>query len=65
MVNPLTIALLIAVGVLAIAGGTLEWSVFMRNRRVRVFIELFGRDGARAFYVGIGMTMIMAVMAMT
>lgn len=44
-------------GLFAIAGGMLDWDWFMNNRRARIFVKLFGRGGARAFYCLLGLAL--------
>jgi hypothetical protein len=46
--------LIIAIGLFSIAGGILNWDWFMENHRARFFVNVLGRNGARAFYVGLG-----------
>lgn len=36
------------------AGGIFNWNWFMNNSRARLFVWLFGRDGARVVYVLLG-----------
>ena len=37
-----------------IISSVLNWDYFFNNRRARIFVKLFGRTGARIFYVLIG-----------
>lgn len=46
--------LIIAAGAFSILGGVNDWDTFMNNRRARLFVRLFGRRGARIFYIGLG-----------
>ena len=48
--------LLVGVGVFSIAGGVADWDWFMESSRARGFVRLFGRRGARVFYVALGLT---------
>jgi small neutral amino acid transporter SnatA (MarC family) len=47
--------LLIAAGLFAIAGAVLNWEWFMNARKARTIVGLFGRTGARVFYVILGL----------
>ena len=49
----LTLFLLFA-GLFSTAGGVLNWEWFFAHRKAVFFIQLFGRTGARAFYVILG-----------
>ena len=46
--------LIAAVGVFAITGAVMDWNWFMNNRRAWIFVKMFGRNGARVFYVLFG-----------
>lgn len=50
--------LLIVAGGFSIAGGVSNWDWFMNARRAQLFVGLFGRNGARVFYVVLGLTLI-------
>ncbi len=52
--------LLILIGLFSILGGILNWNWFMNNWRARFFVNIFGRNGARIFYVGLGILMVAA-----
>jgi hypothetical protein len=43
-----------AVGIFSILGGALNWRFFMENRKAEFFVRVFGRNGARIFYVLLG-----------
>ena len=43
-----------AVGVFTICGAVFDWDFFMENRRARLFVWMFGRNGARVFYALLG-----------
>jgi hypothetical protein len=47
--------LLVAIGAFAALGGIKNWDWFMNNRRARLFVTILGRDGARVFYVLLGL----------
>ncbi|MBR1723476.1 MAG: immunity 17 family protein [Ruminococcus sp.] len=34
-----------------------DYDWFMENRKARLFVGLFGRDGARKFYMGLGVVL--------
>jgi drug/metabolite transporter superfamily protein YnfA len=54
MKEPLGLFLMFA-GLFAIAGGLLDWDWFINNRKARIFVKLFGRNGARIFYCLLGL----------
>lgn len=52
----------ILAGILAIVGGLFcvlaclfDWDFFFENRKARLFVSLFGRQGARVFYTIFGL----------
>jgi hypothetical protein len=45
----------LAGGLIAIAGGLFNWDWFMDNQKAQVFVEKFGRSGARVFYCVLGL----------
>jgi len=45
-------------GVFSIVAAVLDWDWFMNNYRARLFVSLFGRTGARIFYVILGIGLI-------
>jgi hypothetical protein len=56
--------ILILIGLFTAAGGVFGWDWFIGHWRARLFVKLFGYNGARIFYVvfgfvivGIGMTL--------
>ncbi len=44
-----------AIGGFCIAAAAFDWNFFMNHRKARVFVELFGRGGARIFYGALGL----------
>lgn len=42
-------------GLIAIAGGLFNWDWFMDNPKAQVFVNKFGRSGARVFYCALGL----------
>lgn len=42
-------------GLFSIAGAVLDWDWFFNNGRARPFVKMFGREGARAFYIALGL----------
>ena len=46
---------LILVGLFTIAGGTFDWDWFMGHWKARLFLKIFGRNGARVFYIIFGL----------
>jgi Immunity protein 17 len=46
--NPVGL-ILVCAGVFTISGAACDWDFFMENRRARLFVAIFGRNGARIF----------------
>ena len=53
-----TALFIVAAGLFAIAGGVFDWDWFMDNRRAWIFVRVFGRQGARVFYVLLGLAIL-------
>jgi hypothetical protein len=49
----------ILAGIFSIAGVVFNWDFFMNNSRARFFVNLFGREGARLFYIVLGVVVIL------
>ena len=49
--------LLVGIGLFSILGGVMNWEWYMNNRRAQGIIKLFGRSGARIFYVLLGLAL--------
>ncbi|MBI5930082.1 MAG: immunity 17 family protein [Chloroflexi bacterium] len=45
-------------GVFTIVAAVMDWNWFMNNYRARFFVKLFGRFGARIFYVLLGFFLV-------
>ncbi|MGE3803476.1 MAG: immunity 17 family protein [Gemmataceae bacterium] len=43
-----------AIGLFSIVSALGDWDWFMNHWRARLFVQLFGRNGARVFYVILG-----------
>ena len=57
--NPaVTLIFTVGAGLFSIAGAVFNWDWFMENSRARFFVQVFGRDGARVFYVTLGLFLI-------
>ncbi|MCQ3931630.1 MAG: hypothetical protein DPW16_14325 [Chloroflexi bacterium] len=56
--NLLTFLLLFGAGAFTIVGAVMDWNWFMNSRRARFFVAIFGRMGARIFYVLLGLFII-------
>lgn len=41
-------------GLFSILAGVLNWEFFFNTRRAQFFVRLFGRNGARIFYIVFG-----------
>ena len=52
------IVLLGAVGIFAIVSSIFNWDFFFENRRAAFFVKTFGRNGARIFYIILGVVII-------
>jgi Immunity protein 17 len=50
MSNALIALLVIAAGAFTLAGSLKNWDWFFNNRRARLIVAIFGRNGARIFY---------------
>lgn len=50
---------LILAGLFSIAGAVMNWGFFMNSRRARFFVSTFGANGARIFYIGLGIVIIL------
>lgn len=48
----------ILIGLFSILGGVLNWNWFMNNSRARFFVNILGRNGARIFYIGLGILVV-------
>ncbi len=49
---------IIAAGVFSVCGGVFDWDFFMNSRKARPLVAFFSRDGARLFYVLLGLFVI-------
>lgn len=56
--NLLTFLLLFGAGAFTIVGAVMDWNWFMNSRRARFFVAIFGRMGARIFYILLGLFII-------
>ncbi|VGO21392.1 immunity 17 family protein [Pontiella sulfatireligans] len=52
--------ILIAVGAFAMAGGICNWDWFMNDKKARLIVKVFSRDGARIFYGILGLLILVA-----
>ena len=50
--------LLLFAGLFSIGGAVSDWDWFMNNSRARFFVQVFGRNGARVFYVLLGLGLV-------
>lgn len=50
-------------GMLCICGSVFDFEFFFKNYRARPFVDLFGRNGARIFYIVLGIFLIIAGIA--
>ncbi len=45
-------------GIFTVVCASKDYDWFMNHRKARLFVAMFGRGGARVFYVGLGMSLI-------
>ncbi len=57
MKNPAGL-ILVSAGVFSILGGVFGWDFFINNGKAKPFVYLFGRTGARLFYVLLGLLIV-------
>jgi hypothetical protein len=62
--NPVGL-LLVAAGIFCVCGAVLNWDFFMNNSRAWLFVKIFGRNGARFFYVLLGAAITIGGVLMT
>jgi hypothetical protein len=46
--------ILVAVGLFVLAGSAFNWDWYWERRRTQLWVDLFGRTGARIFYAALG-----------
>ncbi len=49
---------IIGAGLFSVAGGVFQWGFFMDSRKAQGVVKLFGRQGARVFYVCLGLFVV-------
>jgi small neutral amino acid transporter SnatA (MarC family) len=45
----------VGAGVFSVLASILNWDFFFESRKAQTFIKLFGRNGARIFYIILGL----------
>ena len=55
--NPVGLIFVVA-GLFSILGAAKNWDWFMDHRRARIWVKLFGREGARIFYYILGLFLL-------
>ena len=50
--------LMAAAGLFVLAGSLFNWDWYWERRRTRVWVDLFGRTGARLFYGVVGLAVL-------
>ncbi|MEO7477708.1 MAG: immunity 17 family protein [Lysobacteraceae bacterium] len=60
----MTILIAIFAGAFCIVAAFLDWDWFFNNWRARLFVNLFGRNGARVVYALMGVGLIVVGMAL-
>lgn len=58
--NVFLIVLCFFMGMFSILGAILDWNWFFESRKSAIFVRLFGRNGARIFYIVLGLFIIIA-----
>ncbi len=48
----------ILAGLFSVVGAAKDWDWFMENRKARIWVKLFGRKGARIFFIILGGSLI-------
>lgn len=51
-------------GLFAICAGVFDWDFFFDNNKARPFVKFFGRNGARIFYIVLGIVLVIAGIAL-
>ena len=54
----IVLCILGACGLFAVLGGALNWNFFMESRKAAFFVKIFGRTGARIFYIILGLALV-------
>lgn len=62
--NPLG-PLLIGAGLFSIVCAAANWDFFINNRKAKLFVAILGRNGARVFYVILGILITVLGVLMT
>lgn len=57
--------LMVAFGVFAMVAAIQDWEFFLGARGAGLFVQLFGRRGARVVYLILGSVLVLAGLAMT
>jgi len=47
---------IIFAGIFAVLGGALDWDWFMNHHKATIFVKMLGRNGARVFYILLGLS---------
>jgi hypothetical protein len=50
--------LIVAGGLFSICGAAFDWDFFLNSRKARLFVSMFGRNGARIFYGILGLVIV-------
>ena len=50
----------IIIGLFPIAASIRNWDFFFENSKAQIFVDLFGRNGARIFYLILGTGLVIA-----
>lgn len=53
--SPLAMAVLVLFGAFPVVASWRNWDWFFNHRKARLFVAMFGRNGARVFYTILGL----------
>ncbi len=53
-----TALLTIAIGLFAGVAAAMDWKWYMNHRKAQLFVKMFGYQGARVFYMILGLAMM-------
>jgi hypothetical protein len=60
IMNWIGVLTIFAMGLICLLSGIFNWNWFFNSRKVRNFVNIFGRTGSRVFYMVFGAIMIIA-----
>jgi hypothetical protein len=57
--------LIVACGIFSVCGAVFDWDWFLNSRKAEFFVSMFGRSGARIFYVVLGLFLVIMGLLLT